>query len=85
MERLRRVSDKPLFQKRKQSFNTLVSLLLLLFSFPLTSFAGSVQLPQTGQTTSYATGDDGDLERGVAWPVPRFTDQGDGTVMLVKN
>jgi len=35
---------------------------------------------KTGQTTSYATGDDGDLEKGVAWPVPRFTDNEDGTV-----
>ena len=38
------------------------------------------QLWKTGQTTSYATGDDGNLERGVAWPDPRFTDHGDGTV-----
>ncbi len=38
------------------------------------------ELWKTGQTTSYATGDDGDLERGVAWPSPRFTDNGDGTV-----
>ena len=35
---------------------------------------------KTGQTTSYATGDDGDLEKGIAWPNPRFTDNGDGTV-----
>ncbi len=28
---------------------------------------------KTGQTTSYATGDDGDLEEGVAWPDPRWT------------
>jgi hypothetical protein len=35
---------------------------------------------KTGQTTSYATGDDGDLEKGVASPVPRFTDNGDGTM-----
>jgi hypothetical protein len=35
---------------------------------------------QTGQTTSYATGDDGDLEKGVPWPNPRFTDNSDGTV-----
>ena len=34
----------------------------------------------TGQTTRYDTGDDGDLEKGVAWPSPRFTDHGDGTV-----
>jgi len=37
-------------------------------------------VPKTGQTTLYATGDDGDLEKGVAWPDPRFTDNGDGTV-----
>ena len=35
---------------------------------------------QTGQTTSYATGDDGDHEKGVEWQNPRFTDNGDGTV-----
>ncbi|MCP4361443.1 MAG: DUF1566 domain-containing protein [Chloroflexi bacterium] len=35
---------------------------------------------KTGQTTNYATGDDGDLERGVIWPSPRFTDNADGTV-----
>jgi hypothetical protein len=38
------------------------------------------QLWETGQTTSYATGDDGDLQRGVSWPTPRFTDNGDGTI-----
>jgi hypothetical protein len=41
---------------------------------------GPTPVPQTGQTTSYATGDDGDLERGVALVTPRFTDNGDGTV-----
>ena len=29
-------------------------------------------VPKTGQTMSFATGDDGDLEKGVAWPNPRF-------------
>ena len=37
----------------------------------------SISLPQTGQKTSYATGDDGDLERGIPWPSPRFTPSGD--------
>ena len=37
-------------------------------------------VPKTGQTVSYATGDDGDLQKGVAWPDPRFTDNSDGTV-----
>ena len=35
---------------------------------------------KTGQTELYVTGDDGDLEKGVAWSDPRFTDNGDGTV-----
>jgi len=35
---------------------------------------------KTGQAASYATGDDGDLQKGVAWPNPRFTDNGNGTV-----
>ena len=37
-------------------------------------------VPKTGQTTSYAAGDDGALEKGVAWPNPRFTDNTNGTV-----
>lgn len=37
-------------------------------------------LPKTGQTTTYAAGDDGDLQKGVAWPNPRFTDNSNGTV-----
>lgn len=41
---------------------------------------GSVAVPKTGQTTSYRTGDDGDLTMGAAWPDPRFTDHDDGTV-----
>jgi hypothetical protein len=37
-------------------------------------------VPQTGQTTSVAAGDDGSIRAGVPWPSPRFTDNGDGTV-----
>ena len=50
--------------------------------FGRTDCPSSVAAPveRTGQTTSYATGDDGDLEKGVPWPNPRFTDNGDGTV-----
>lgn len=44
------------------------------------ALAWPARVPKTGQTTSYATGDDGALQRGVAWPVPRFTDNGNGTV-----
>jgi hypothetical protein len=35
---------------------------------------------KTGQTTFYRTHDDGDLGKGVTWPIPRFTDNVDGTV-----
>ena len=47
-------------------------------------------LPRTGQTACYdvngaaincaGTGQDGDIQAGVAWPDPRFIDNGDGTV-----
>jgi len=37
-------------------------------------------VPKTGQTTFRATGGDGNLQKGVAWPNPRFTDNGNGTV-----
>ena len=40
----------------------------------------SGQLPKTGRTSSQAIGDDGNLETGASWPVPRFTDNDDGTV-----
>ena len=36
-------------------------------------------VPKTGQTESYYPGDDGDLEKGICWPNPRFTING-GTV-----
>ena len=40
----------------------------------------SYNVPQTGQTSSYAVGDDGFIEAGLEWPTPRFTDNKDGTV-----
>ena len=42
--------------------------------------SGPAPVPKTGQSTSYVPGDDGDLQKGVAWPNPRFTDNLDGTV-----
>lgn len=51
---------------------------------------GVIELPKTGQTTCYdsdgnlidcvGTGQDGELQKGAAWPNPRFADNGDGTV-----
>jgi hypothetical protein len=41
---------------------------------------GSLTLPKTGQTTSYATGDDGNMQIGATWPDPRFAANADQTV-----
>ena len=37
-------------------------------------------LPRTGQTISYASGDDYAMQKGVAWPGTRFIDNANGTV-----
>ncbi len=39
-----------------------------------------VHLAATGQTASYAPGDDGALHTGAGWGAQRFTDNGDGSV-----
>ena len=55
--------------------------MVALAGFCCTIFASvSCPVPKTGQTTSYRTGDDGDLESGAAYPYLRFFDNGDGTV-----
>lgn len=41
---------------------------------------GNLVISKTGQTTIDAVGDDGDLRAGAAWPNPRFTNNGNGTV-----
>jgi hypothetical protein len=65
-------------------------LFFLLIFLTSTTFAGTVNLPRTGQTKCYdtagteiscsGTGQDGDIQAGVAWPEPRFTDNGDETM-----
>lgn len=45
-----------------------------------TGMVPPVKIPVTGQTTSYAAGDDGDLEKGLIWPSPRFTEDEDGII-----
>jgi hypothetical protein len=37
-------------------------------------------VPKTGQTHSWAAGDDGGAQSGINWPVPRFSDNQNGTV-----
>ncbi|MBF0567182.1 MAG: DUF1566 domain-containing protein, partial [Nitrospirae bacterium] len=64
-------------------FKTYIWALLLCFIVAFaarTVLAATVNLPQTGQTTSYSTGDDGYIKAGAPWPGPRFTDNGDQTM-----
>jgi Protein of unknown function (DUF1566) len=44
------------------------------------AFAKPALVEVTGQTASYADGDDGDIQAGVPFPTPRFSDKNDGTV-----
>ena len=56
---------------------------LLFILLPLSSvFAAAppAPVPATGQTITYEIGDDGNLQKGIQWPDPRFTDNDDGTV-----
>jgi hypothetical protein len=56
----------------------------------MTAAAGRAPVEDTGQTECWdtdglsrpctGTGEDGELQAGVAWPTPRFTDNSDGTV-----
>jgi len=64
-----------------------IAVILLLIT--TTAFAGTVQLPHTGQTKCYrggspydeipcaGTGQDGEMRGGSPWPNPRFTVNGD--------
>jgi hypothetical protein len=52
--------------------------------------AGSIALPHTGQTKCYnsvgdetacdGSGQDGEMQKGIVWPAPRFSDNANGTV-----
>ena len=53
---------------------------MLLLTASIVWAQAPAPLAKTGQTTSYRAGDDGDYEKGVASPSPRFKDNGDGTV-----
>ena len=68
----------------------LLFLIIPLFLVTAAAQAGTVSIPKTGQTLCYngigaviacpGTGQNGDTRAGVAWPIPRFTNHGDGTV-----
>ncbi len=75
----------------KRAIYIFASLSLMFLSFGSPSHAiPPARIPATGQTSCYdsegttipcaGTGQDGETQIGVAWPVPRFTDNGNGTV-----
>src|SRR3990172_7705182 len=67
--------------KRRLVFVCVVPLLLLGICQTYV-LGGLAKVEKTGQITSYSAtgGEDGDLKKGVKWPNPRFTDNGNGTV-----
>ncbi|MBI5192612.1 MAG: DUF1566 domain-containing protein, partial [Nitrospirae bacterium] len=74
------------------NFNSITLYFFTIFlSIFISSNAFAIDLPKTGQTTCYdsagavipscaGTGQDGEIQAGVTWPIPRFTDNLDGTV-----
>ena len=52
---------------------------LALFVAAPALFAAPADQPRTGQTRTTATGDDGSVQAGVAWPNPRFTNSDGST------
>lgn len=75
-----------IMRNRTIQFLRTILFYISIFIFVPTAFAGTNQLPQTGQTKCYdttgaeipcaGTGQDGEIQVGVAWPEPRFTDHG---------
>ena len=69
---------------------SMVFVLLVITTASATYAAGVIQLPKTGQSICYngsgmavacsGTGQDGELQPGLAWPTPRFSSNGDQTV-----
>lgn len=72
-------------------FKALTALALVL---PVAGHAATVELPKSGQTGCWdvngaavvcatdplANGQDGKLQKGIAWPGPRFVDNANGTL-----
>jgi hypothetical protein len=53
------------------------------YCWPVRTHAtGKSPVPKTGMTTSLRAGDDGDLQPGQLWPVPRFTIQADTNLVF---
>jgi hypothetical protein len=62
----------------KKVFFCLVFSAILVCSM---SYGQTFDILKTGQTNSCVVGDDGDLQRGITAPDPRFLDNADGTII----
>lgn len=62
----------------KRLLHLLLALTLILGA--AASHASNLQPLATGQTILQATGDDGAIQAGKPWPVPRFTDNRNGAI-----
>ena len=79
---------KRFIQRRHSQVGYLLLLFLILSGTslaqqaetPIDKHSYTSQVPQTGQTNTWSAGDDGNLQWGINWPVPRFSDNQDGTV-----
>lgn len=76
---------------RREDFNGYYRTVIRFLPMPARNVAGVnfvasragdklASLPRTGQTISYAGGDDAAAQRGVSWPAKRYTDNADGTI-----
>ena len=74
----------------KKNIVVLLVVFFAVLSCTAFAFAGTIQLPKTDQTTCWDSngnqilcsgrGQDGEFQKGVPWPNPRFFDNLDGTV-----
>jgi hypothetical protein len=64
---------------RKACFYSFI-LIFAMIMVPATLLAANSNIPKTGQTIRYTSEDDGDLENGVSWPSPRFSDNENGSI-----
>ena len=66
--------------KRMLWFYLLIFGLILSWTPVYAGDSNVIPVGKTGQITSFRTHDDGDLKKGIAWPIPRFIDNNNGTV-----
>ncbi len=64
-----------------KSFLFTIVLFVFSLSVPFCSLSAPYVVSRTGAMDTTVYGDDGSLRKGVVWPIPRFTDNNDGTIL----